>query len=71
MKDKRLVISGNIVLDTSKVVYANLGAVINREVGVAVWFDGTPVDEPATFTGGDAGDVTAILTAASEVAPNA
>lgn len=70
-EQKQLKMRGNLAINTSLIRHANLGAIINNEPGVAIyWKDADDVD-PTTFTGEDASDAAAIITSDSTVVTSA
>lgn len=72
-EQKKLTMRGNLAINTSLIRYADLGAIINNEPGVAIfWTDQDPDTSNATiFTGEDASDACAIIAADSTVVTGA
>jgi hypothetical protein len=62
-EQKQLTRSGPIIMNTAKILVANIEAVIAGEIVVAVTFDG--VDIPTLYRDSDASAVAAILMAES------
>lgn len=67
--NENLKLSGNMVIDTSRIRYADLGAQINGNDGVLiVWNDGA---DDVTFTGDNASEACAIIMASATRVSNA
>lgn len=64
-EQKQLTMSGNLAINTSLIRFANLGSVINGEPGVEIYWKDSDDEDPTTFTGQNAGDACAIITAES------
>lgn len=70
-EQKQLKMRGNLAINTSLIRYANLGALINNEPGVAIYWKDADYRDPTTFTGEDASDAAAIITSDSTVVTSA